>query len=273
MPQQINPPGYWTKVRVCAVAARFETRTAFQKGHNTAYVIAYRRGWLDDVCRHMRPAGNKIRRFVYRLWSDERREVYIGIACNVQRRYSQHKSAPKGAMMAFISAPHRIETVTPSPISAADAAKLETTLVERYARQGWTVLNVAKAGGLGGGEPKWTKARLRVAIAELGTRLAFREGMPGAYVMAHRHGWIEELFADMPNRGLTTRARPHGHWTRDTLKAIADEYPTRGAMQNAETGAYVAAHKLGILDDIFAEHPNQGYTKAWLKRKARARSL
>lgn len=46
--------GYWTKERLMAEAAEYETRMAFQKGSNSAYIIARNKGWLDEVCAHMR---------------------------------------------------------------------------------------------------------------------------------------------------------------------------------------------------------------------------
>ena len=48
-----KPNGYWTKERVAETAATHETRTKFQQGDRSPYYIAWRNGWLDDVCAHM----------------------------------------------------------------------------------------------------------------------------------------------------------------------------------------------------------------------------
>ncbi|QIG67456.1 GIY-YIG nuclease domain-containing protein [Rhizobium phage RHph_TM3_3_9] len=49
-----NPDGYWTRQRCVDEARKFETRSAFNNGSKSAYLAAFKRGWLDDICSHMR---------------------------------------------------------------------------------------------------------------------------------------------------------------------------------------------------------------------------
>jgi predicted GIY-YIG superfamily endonuclease len=48
-----KPNGYWTIDKVKEEALKYNSRKSFEKG-STSYQIAYRNGWLDDVCSHMR---------------------------------------------------------------------------------------------------------------------------------------------------------------------------------------------------------------------------
>lgn len=45
--------GYWTIDKVREEALKFNKRSDFQKCSLSAYSIAHKNGWLDDVCSHM----------------------------------------------------------------------------------------------------------------------------------------------------------------------------------------------------------------------------
>lgn len=49
-----KPSGYWTLDRCQEEALKYKTRTAFQKGSNTAYLICLTNKWLDAMCFHMK---------------------------------------------------------------------------------------------------------------------------------------------------------------------------------------------------------------------------
>jgi len=46
--------GYWTLDKVREVALEYNNKKSFEKGNRSAYLIAYKNGWLDDVCSHMK---------------------------------------------------------------------------------------------------------------------------------------------------------------------------------------------------------------------------
>ena len=48
-----KPKGYWTLDKVKEEALKFNSRKEFER-ESSAYQIAYRNGWLDEVCSHMR---------------------------------------------------------------------------------------------------------------------------------------------------------------------------------------------------------------------------
>lgn len=47
-----NPPK-WTKSKIKTEALKFKSRTEFARKSKSAYSIAQRNGWLNDVCVHM----------------------------------------------------------------------------------------------------------------------------------------------------------------------------------------------------------------------------
>jgi len=46
--------GYWNIDRVRKEALKYENRNEFNKNSKSAYLSAYRNGWLDEVCSHMK---------------------------------------------------------------------------------------------------------------------------------------------------------------------------------------------------------------------------
>lgn len=44
-----KPYNYWTKERVFAEAKNYQTKNAFRKGCMTAYLYAYRNGWISEM--------------------------------------------------------------------------------------------------------------------------------------------------------------------------------------------------------------------------------
>jgi len=51
--REIKPKGYWTKLKCAEESIKFNTKSEFQKGSRSAYQIACRNSWLDEICIHM----------------------------------------------------------------------------------------------------------------------------------------------------------------------------------------------------------------------------
>lgn len=51
--------GYWSIDKLKEEALKYKTRGEFQKFSLSAYSIAHKNGWLDDVCSHMIPQNEK----------------------------------------------------------------------------------------------------------------------------------------------------------------------------------------------------------------------
>jgi len=62
-----KPNGYWTKEKCHNEALKYETRTDFQKYSGSAICSAFKNGWLDDICSHM-----KILMYPKEYWTKEK---------------------------------------------------------------------------------------------------------------------------------------------------------------------------------------------------------
>ena len=50
---QLSNPIVWRE-KCSKEALNYDTRTKFQNGNRGAYLRAYRNGWLDEICSHMK---------------------------------------------------------------------------------------------------------------------------------------------------------------------------------------------------------------------------
>ncbi|QIG67332.1 hypothetical protein EVB39_002 [Rhizobium phage RHph_TM3_3_9] len=82
----------WDKDKCSTEAKKFATRLAFQKGNNRAYNAAYRHGWLDDICCHMRT-----RRHPNRYWTKTR-------CAREASQYKSRKAFERGSGSAYVVA-------------------------------------------------------------------------------------------------------------------------------------------------------------------------
>jgi hypothetical protein len=67
MKTKYKPKGYWTKEHCHAEAKGYDTRKEFRAANSSAYSIAHKKGWLDDICGHMVRLQKP-----HRYWAKER---------------------------------------------------------------------------------------------------------------------------------------------------------------------------------------------------------
>ncbi len=48
-----KPNGYWTYEKCQEEAFKYKTKSEFEKGSNSAYIISLRNGWIYKICNHM----------------------------------------------------------------------------------------------------------------------------------------------------------------------------------------------------------------------------
>jgi predicted GIY-YIG superfamily endonuclease len=135
-----------TPERVAQLAAACKTRSEFGKKHSPAYKKACDWGILDEVCAHMAHIGNHAIRAIYAIeFSD--RSVYVGLTYNYDKRYSEHKNR-KGLQKRFTSLTHYFRRFD-EWLPIEEAKKKEAETIDEYRKNGWTILNRAKAGAVG----------------------------------------------------------------------------------------------------------------------------
>ena len=63
--RKYKPHNYWTKDKCLLEAKKFTFRSEFKLKSCSAYSIAQKNGWLNEICIHMPIIGNKKKRLIY----------------------------------------------------------------------------------------------------------------------------------------------------------------------------------------------------------------
>jgi predicted GIY-YIG superfamily endonuclease len=225
----------WTKDMVWKEALNYKTRSEFMKGSYAAYQAAYNKGWYDDVTSHMTRVGNLYKRLVY-AYEFPDNSVYVGLTYDKQDRDSRHKQKEKSAVFQHIKKtglePIMIN-ISDDYIDAEDARTLEECTIQKYKMDGWNVLNIAKAGGLGGCARIWKKEEVQKLAKQFTSPTKFKSKHSSAFNAAKRNGWLDEV---------TTHMKKKNRWTDEVLKDRMSNYNSQSELRKNDYDVFAASY-------------------------------
>lgn len=240
----------WTYDRCKEVAFECETKSEFMRKYKGAYSKAIKRGWLDDFTKHMIPLGNKYQRLIYYYeFSDN--SVYVGLTHDPIRRHRYHLNNKESKVYQHTIKTNRIpfrNFLTIDFVSIEEAQKLEKFWVKTFKKLGCNVLNVAKTGGLGSNNIKWTKEKCAEEALKYNTRKEFADGNSSAYIRARRSNWLDDICGHMK-----WDKRPVDYWTYDRCKEASKKCETRFEFSRKYSRAHTISSKNGWLDEFGLE--------------------
>lgn len=233
----------WSDVMLRDEASKYNNRSDFYKGSQSAYQTAYSRAILDDICSHMTRLGDIYNRFIYTI-EFENNSVYIGLTCDLDRRRNEHIniSTNKYVKKCIDNNINFIFNSDNILYNSLDAIERETYLISEYTKKGYIVLNISKAGGLGGGKIKWTYDTLKIEALKYNSRNDFKKGSSSAYKIARDKNILDDICNHMTFKQIS--------WTNEMLRHEALKYDTRKSLKIGNSKVYYASQKRGILDHI-----------------------
>ena len=250
--EHMIPPFIWTKDICIKEAKKYNSRTEWQKKSKGSYNIATKNKWLDECCIHMTPVGNRHKRMVYcYIFSDK--TVYVGLTDNEERRKNEHlygvgqfngKTRKKFSPVNNYAVKNNLEpkyVKISDYISAIEAQKLEEKTINEYKKNGFKILNRAKAGSLGGNIRHWTKEKCIEEAKKYRTKSEWSKKSGGSYSSARINGWFKECIKHMPKHSTK--------WTKETCIEDAKKYMTRNEWGICSRGAYEVARTNKWLDE------------------------
>ena len=166
MASKKKPNGYWTKERCREAALRYQTRTELFNGTKTAYQIAHRNGWLNEVCAHM-PARKPRPMF----------------------RWSMEQASAAAAKFASVSEFRRSHPGLYTMACARDWIDGLTAHMDRSKYE----------------NGYWTKQRCADEAKRYETRGDFVRGCSAAADAAYTKSWMDDVCSHMRARGNRTR--------------------------------------------------------------------
>lgn len=241
--------GYWTKERCHEEALKFKTRSEF---HDSSYVyqIAAENGWLDDICGHMKRRGNWHKRKIY-VFTFSDGYAYVGLAQDPDDRRKRHvlgidKHSPVLPHIEETGATYEF-TILTDWIDKDTAAKVEDEYINKYAADGWKMLNKRKGGGLG--SPKfwrYTEEMIQKEVDKYEYVEDFREGSRRFYNYLRNSKQFDKYCSH-----LKRRIMPPKYWTLEQAIAVVPECKTRTSLRVKYYQAYKVIVKAGLIEKYY----------------------
>lgn len=210
----------WTYEACKEAALECKTKTDFIRIYGGAYQSARNNSWIDDICSHMLPIGNKYRRCVY-AYEFPDNHAYVGLTCNLDNRHQNHTSSNSTADSAVRD--HMLKTgLTPRLVQLTGyihyltAAKEERNWENKYESSGFTMLNRMATGSLTLRNTFYTKEKCKEILLSLGCTKDVYEKHPALLTKCRKHGWHSSII-----KKLNGSKRPNNYWTKERCAKLA----------------------------------------------------
>jgi hypothetical protein len=190
------PNKYWHNYDNCLnEALKYKNKTEFITQSQHVYSIALKNGWIDNICSHMTPIGDRYNKCIY-VYEFEDNHVYVGLTYNLKVREKSRKQDNKDAVILHIKKtgfkPVLYQLTDYLPVD--DAIILEGEFLEKYRNEGWFLLNKRKTGGIGSTTPVWNFNRMKKIILNFKSINEFKLKENDLYKICERSGWLDSLF-------------------------------------------------------------------------------
>ncbi len=245
--------GYWNYEKLKAEAFKYNSKKEFFEKNSAAVSAAKQKGVWDEITSHMEPLGSLINRAVY-AWEFPDKSVYVGLTFNLKMRGIQHLD-DEGKTQ--VSKHIRKTKTTPvfklvsDYVPAIEAQNLESCSIKDYEVNGWKILNVAKAGGLGSCQRMWTYDRLEQEANKYDNVSDFKKKSYSAYVSAQKYGYFDELTKHMSRKIKT--------YSDEEIRNVASKYKRKDLFLKNEPSIVQAARIRGMYDELVSNMEKNKY--------------
>lgn len=239
---------YWNYKTCKMTALKYKKRSDFKRFDGGAYNAAKKLKILDEICLHMVPIGNRFKRLVYTfMFSDN--TVYVGLTKNIDERKEKHLRDKDSAVFKYKNKTG-IEPVLyyTDYMDVKQAIQLEKSTIENYRNESYNILNVAKAGAVGGGNLIWTFERCKAEAINYESRKEFAIKSNSAYNSARRFGWLEKICVHMKNSRIHYKKK--NYWDKKKCISVSVKCLNRNQFYKKYPGAYMACLKNKWLDEV-----------------------
>lgn len=204
-----KPDGFWNFTEVQNVALKCKTRNEFKNLYCSAYRVAHKNKWIDDICTHMiwvrRPNG---------YWTKHRCEQ-AALNCRLRsefrkKYYRAYNIARKNKWLDNICS-HMKEVCKPFKYWTEQLCKNEALMYKTrtqfrkksngaYAaarRNGWLNNICSHMKEMCKPPNYWTLELCKSKAIQYKTRSEFRKNFSGAWNAARRNGWLDDICSHM----------------------------------------------------------------------------
>jgi len=194
----------YTDDDLIAAAKLWKTRGEWKRNDSKRYQAAILRGLLERCCAHMQRAANPYAGdYIIYAYEFTDKHAYVGLTFLPGQRKATHRLRGPVAEHTLVCPEFSYKVLQSGLTSPEAAAEAEQRHVDRYKSDGWTMLNINKAGGIGCLRRRWTKEAVLEEAKKYSTRQAWIDGSQASYRTAMREGWRDEAAAHMPKHDAT----------------------------------------------------------------------
>jgi len=247
-----KPRNYWTKERCQEVALRYEHKVDYKKNDGGSYCAALKRGYIDEICSHMKPLNNAYLRCIYSIEFHESNSVYIGLTYSMELRQAKRKNRASDTVTMYIRETNHtpVYKQLTDYVKVDEAVKLEEEYLQYYKKNGWNILNRAKTGGLGCSDRKHRYSDLeyvKTLIPEYKSVVDLMNRNHALYLKIREYGWRDIIYPMLNYK----KRYPSSFWTKENITKYAENFNTRKDFKHEYTRAYSIACKNNWVDEIF----------------------
>lgn len=230
----------WTDDMLKDEAKKYNTLPEFKKNSPNAVQAAYKRGILQDITMHMEKTGSRFQRLIY-AYEFPDKSVYVGLTYNLNKRDRSHMNSPTSAVNIHIqnTGLRPIRKSLTEFMTKEEASKMEGRLKDKYESEGWTILNKAKTGALGGDVLKWSEDAIRQEALKYDTLSDFYKYSASALNRAKMLG--KDFYKDITSH-MSSKIR---YLTDDEVSQIAKKFKTKKEFLIGDRRAYNIARRRG----------------------------
>jgi predicted GIY-YIG superfamily endonuclease len=240
-----------TDEEIMQSAKKYSYKKDWLKSAPNAYWTASTRKILNNCTKHMKVLGNRKFKRIYIIKNPDN-SVYVGLTGNVEKRYREHTAKNSKQKVDKILRKHYLQGMQtikefPKLYANEQAVIKEAYWIARCKKEGYNVLNTAKAGALGSTGPKKTFEECKSLVKKVKSRKEYFKEYKSHYYFCSKNKLLKKLFIDMP--------WAHKIHTMKELKITAKKCSTRGEFFSKFPRQYRACVNRKILKKITKHMP------------------
>jgi hypothetical protein len=243
-----KPHGYWTYDMCKETALRYTDRYDLEVNEGACYSFIMRNKWYELIT-HIIPRSSLKNRYIYAFEFPDK-HVYVGLTYDLDKRKCDHLTNTKNVSpvvkhMEETGLNYIFRSVYDESFDMKIAGHMEKRALELYIEDGWTPLNKAKTGGLGGMNVIWSYERIKKDLEGVTTITEARSRLKSYVIpIIKRNGWWDELMGSLIDD--TGRI----NWTTELALEEIKKYSTRSDVQREAPGLYKFIKKNDLLNLI-----------------------
>lgn len=241
--------GFWNKEKCKTEALKYKNRSEFKSKSASAYIIAHKNNWINDICSHMIYRGNLVKRCLY-VYEFTDNYAYIGLTYDINIRNQYHINNPKSCVFNHIKINNNyIFKQLTDYLNIEYIKNLENIKIQEYKKNGWFMLNSISGGGVGGSTIKLTFEKCKEEALKYTTKKEFMNNSHSAYLKSTRNNWLDEICSHMKNIRTT--------WTKEKCQDEALKYNNKTDFRKNSRIIYDYSYRKGWLNEICSHMKNK----------------